>query len=58
MSEWQPIETASKTEAMLMYFPNMKSGRTMLGDMMKVARLCDVSIRQPTHWMPLPEPPK
>ena len=58
--EWQPIATAPKDgTAILGYFPS---------GLMKVAQWIDHQNRwagfgfgfvgTPTHWMPLPEPPK
>ena len=66
MSEWQPIETAPKDGSEVWAF-NDEQGRMkwISGDGYALwvwadALLCDVdpSPESPTHWMPLPEPPK
>jgi len=59
--EWQPIETAPKTgRAILFESPSVftgtlvenetNGGETWMAD--------DGVYVEPTHWMPLPEPPK
>ena len=73
MSEWQPIETAPKDDTLrFLLEPKELSGRTRYGRVSvgywAVSRQhiaggywSDDSlagISQPTHWMPLPEPPK
>ena len=55
---WQPIETAPKGVAVLLYFPTLKPHRgSPLAAMMKVGLPHDIP-RQATHWMPLTPPPK
>ncbi len=56
--EWQPIETAPTGKEALVYYPAEKSGRMMLKPMMAVIRVPSTAPRQPTHWMPIPEPPQ
>ena len=67
MSEWQPIETAPKHRNLLLghaekkwirfgqQFPGMKdwyySGTT------ERSQYAQVKGDEPTHWMPLPQPP-
>lgn len=62
MSEWQPIETAPKNKAVIIYaigrvgeacfvdYPDLK-GWYFAADI-------DAMSGFPSHWMPLPEPPK
>lgn len=71
MNEWQPIETAPKDGSrVLAYQPDgrWQSKRTCRGETIELvywhqpgnpdsAGFWMPSIR-PTHWMPLPEPPK
>lgn len=59
MSEWQPIQTAPKdgTEVLL-YYPALRATRMGPGAMLKVGTVRGLPSRTPTHWMPLPEPPK
>jgi len=72
MSKWQPIETAPKNESVLIFIPNAEHYgpgiyRGMLVDMgtgphwdanaLHMGRSCGWG-NQPTHWMPLPEPPQ
>jgi hypothetical protein len=52
---WQPIETAPRGEHLL-YFPPEEDRR--LPAWIKVDRVPAIHVRKPTHWMPLPEPPK
>ena len=58
MSDWKPIETAPRGEHILFFPTLMKNGRVQLGAMIKVDRFPVGYPRQPTHWMPLPPPPK
>lgn len=59
---WQPIETAPKKERVLVYKPSAPIGARIRDDI----RLEKYSYQwahcrrdeQPTHWMPLPEPPQ
>lgn len=61
MSEWQPIETAPKN-LVILYFPAAGSlrgtNKPALGPMICVGFVADTPYRKPTHWMPLPAPPK
>lgn len=59
---WQPIETAPTDETLiLVYAPGALEG---LPDLIcpcayhQDAGFCVCELRQPTHWMPLPSPPK
>jgi hypothetical protein len=58
---WQPIETAPNG-LVLLYWPATKPARghsgNSLSEMMRVGYRGETPMRQPTHWMPLPEPPK
>lgn len=54
--EWRPISTAPKDEV-LMYFARTTS-RMPMPAMVRAGRVADFPNRQPTHWMPLPPPPK
>lgn len=56
MSEWQPVETAPKG-LILLYFPPT-DGRMKMGAMIQIDHYPVTYPRKPTHWMPLPEPPK
>ena len=70
MSEWQPIETAPEDETVLVW---AEDGWIMCADLILMSEYggydyCDGSrmwvdndhslLFRPTHWMPLPEPPK
>jgi hypothetical protein len=69
---WQPIETAPLNESVLVYIPNTEHygdgiWRAIHVDMRAVKRwqttgwACGRDLPsdvQPTHWMPLPEPPE
>jgi hypothetical protein len=60
VERWRPIETAPKGDVLL-YFPEERGGPDrrvhVLGQMIRVGRIGDAP-RKPTHWMPLPEPPR
>ena len=60
---WQPIETAPMDEtAVLVYDANGDELATAFWDDTEnrwyETSTLDVFVGQPTHWMPLPEPPK
>jgi hypothetical protein len=62
-SGWQPIETAPVAEMFIYYQP--REGRRCIGLAYRTAdgewrdSEGNWSVRlEPTHWMPLPEPPK
>ena len=72
MSDWKPIETAPKDGTIIIaYSPHDGRVRTMQFDSHEYRKrpqphwratnnfgiMWDME-RQPTHWMPLPEPPK
>jgi hypothetical protein len=63
MTEWQPIETAPKDGTkIIVYRPNAEY-QPIVGVDYWSKELGNVwansnEHRQPTHWMPLPEPPK
>ena len=66
LSSWQPIETAPDYQTVLIYVPpfdpmqGTKSGRFktwMVGARSIIGRNLSPDM-QPTHWMPLPEPPR
>ena len=63
MADWQPIETAPREQAVLVCEPR----RVGAGSYLLVARSRDgkswwsipgVYNCYPTHWMPLPDPPR
>lgn len=63
MSEWQPIESAPKTtQSRLVWCPERQNVRLVFWDGRYEGewRTCGgTSLTEtPTHWMPLPEPPK
>lgn len=64
--EWQPIETAPKNGEVIL-LANAKDewvwtasydDETGFADFINVEDLPDEPTNNPTHWMPLPEPPK
>lgn len=58
-SEWRPIETAPKDAMLLGYADGMV--RLVLwegGRWVQVGATIELGWFNPTHWMPLPEPPK
>lgn len=59
MTEWQPIETAPKDDLLLGYAEGMM--RLVMwenGAWVQVGATIEKGWFEPTHWMPLPEPPK
>jgi len=74
MSEWQPIETAPKDGTYILIAPGLWTGVTCgigVYDLDRYAKKPRAFWRRveghgrsqsrevpPTHWMPLPEPPK
>lgn len=69
MSEWKPIESAPKDKSILLATKNSfvpifcgikRYGTLGEPQQNEFAWRCDSSGRfaNPTHWMPLPEPPK
>lgn len=60
--EWQPIETAPHDgTSVLAWIPHPHSGWVEIvwwdGRFFDAARYLD-TYEQPSHWMPLPDPPK
>ena len=66
MSEWQPIETAPKGPPLLGFVDGcvrfVSWGKTshvpMYGWCLVDQGIEDCDLCEPTHWMPLPPPPK
>lgn len=64
--EWQPIETAPKDGKCLLYVETDNGGefhvlpRDKRGDWIYEGEptYCQCGYFNPTHWVPLPEPPK
>lgn len=58
---WLPIESAPRTDEVLLYWPEWKPARGRRGyelsAMIRVGRVYETPGRPPTHWQPLPEPP-
>lgn len=59
MSEWQPIETAPKDTYVLLWCDEASDVPMVgyFGNRWELAH-ADGDPFMPTHWMPLPEPPK
>ena len=62
---WQPIETAPREVDVLVYVPNVQFPETIAmyctpraGHPLWLDRESERLLGQPTHWMPLPEPPE
>ncbi len=55
---WLPIESAPRGQEVLCYHPKWGNDRMSLTPVMRVGFVSDWHNRPPTHWMPLPEPPK
>jgi hypothetical protein len=66
MSEWQKIETAPKDGTIILaYCPNhFYNGGAFIGEAVFIPEFSiweeriDGCVVEPTHWMPLPNPPK
>lgn len=63
MSDWQPIETAPKDCDFLVFTAHgyITRGRFLNGRHFACdshGKVGNMSDTKPTHWMPLPEPPK
>lgn len=58
--EWMPIETAGGEKGVLAYFPptDDKHPSNRRPEMIEVTHPTGHTHRKPTHWQPLPEPPK
>ena len=59
--KWQPIDTAPKDKTLfLVWCPEYRGLSSMfsLCAWHDDAGFCVDELRTPTHWMPLPEPPK
>lgn len=66
MAEWQPIETAPKDGTSILVWPywsDEKPAQVQWRDMKRTPGRWEISTSyfcygaNPTHWMPLPEPP-
>ncbi|MET3232203.1 UNVERIFIED_ORG: hypothetical protein ABIC54_004408 [Burkholderia sp. 1263] len=61
MSEWKPIETAPAEGQFLVYMPGEKRQPIQVAkwhqNMKTIGNQFHFDMEQPTHWMPLPEPP-
>lgn len=61
---WQPIETAPKGEHVLLYDPSWEGDVPNIyiggwtGSCWCVCHEADMDVIEPTHWMPLPSPPR
>ena len=55
---WRPIVEAQRGTEILAFYPAIKSGQLTLPQMMAVVRHPTAAPRQPTHFRPLPDPPK
>ena len=59
LSGWQPIETAPKWEHVLLWFPKGEHVIALMGSTPDQWECIGYWAEdEPTHWMPLPEPPK
>lgn len=61
VEDWQPIETAPHDRLILVYAPGIPTMHlpsiTCTCMWHEDAGFCVDELREPTHWMPLPEPP-
>jgi hypothetical protein len=62
MTAWQPIETAPQEKLVILYAPGwdpeVTAGKYEFGEWREGGYGECMIARNPTHWMPLPEPPK
>lgn len=64
MSDWQPIETADTVGALLGYDPNQHPFARVTaiihlgGNWQAASAVYGDKTFSPTHWLPLPDPPK
>ena len=60
LNPWQPIETAPKDREILVYAPAYQDLRFLISvcKWNESAGFCIDELRQPTHWMELPKPPR
>lgn len=57
MSEWQPIETAPVNQTVIVY-GNGRIRFMRKDDLGQWRNMMHAPRQTPTHWMPLPEPPR
>lgn len=60
LNQWQSIETAPKDREILVYAPAYQDLRFLISvcKWNESAGFCIDELRQPTHWMELPKPPR
>jgi hypothetical protein len=58
VSDWQPISTAPKDGTWVLLYSQHDGIRIGNWDRIEWADDGDGVALEPTHWMPLPEPPK
>jgi hypothetical protein len=58
--EWQPIETAPTGKLLILFYPETVTGwqKSVQPEMIRVDHHPVGHPRKPTHWLPLPKPPK
>jgi hypothetical protein len=56
MSEWKSIESAPKGQILILYFPKETTGNRN-AEWVCVDWYPVRFPREPSHWMPLPDPP-
>lgn len=58
--QWQPIETAPEFKVVLIWIQSLAFVTTAFrdGDIWRSDRDCVKIHSKPTHWLPLPTPPK
>lgn len=60
LNQWQTIESAPKDREILVYAPAYQDLRFLISvcKWNESAGFCIDELRQPTHWMELPKPPR